>query len=334
MNYEVKLLGEEDNDALLELAATSDTGNDLFRVDRSPDFFALGKSWGESTYYGLWRKKRLIGCLGTTQMFRFIHGEKVPSIYLHDFRLHPQFTHTRAYYRLVSEVVDQLKQKQEWVYGIVWDSNQHQSSLVRGERLFPEAVSAGQTVHLGMPLFMPLSGDWKSVEEILPEDAWLYYQNWAVHRDFAYADRDRYLDQSGPFLGFRRGGQIEAVTKVVDQTAVRKLIVSRSLPFPLRVLHAPFRLRQAARLPETGEEFHHVYLAHYASVNQKDRRPAFFAYLSRRYHQQYSYGFAGLSQQEAAPYRHPLAIKLGSSTYVYGSVPRGLTLLAHELTLM
>ena len=333
MNYAVTLLTEEHNQALLDLAATSDTGSDLFVIDRSPDFFALGRTWGESRYYGLWRRERLIGCLGVTRIDRFLAGEKTPALYLHDFRLHPAFTGTRAYFRLVHEAVKALQGESRWAYGIVWDSNSHRPSLLRGDRLFPAAAPIGQSVHLGMPLFLPLAGDWKQVEEISAGEAWKHYEQWAAPLSFAFADRERFAE-GGVFLGLRSADGLLAVCKLVDQTPVRKLIASRSLPPLLRMLHAPFRLRGAIALPAKRNVFPHLYLAHYASADPRDHRPAFFAYLARRWQRRYAYAFTGLSPEEAKAYRNPLAIKLRSTTYAYGDPPRDLSLAAHEITLM
>ncbi|MEJ8544790.1 hypothetical protein [Brevibacillus borstelensis] len=334
MNYRVSLLSTEHNQALLELAATSDTGSDLFTVDRSPDFFALGATWGESRYYGLWKRDRLIGCLGVTSLLRFIGGQKTQAAYLHDFRLHPEYTVTRAFYRLVTEVVFALRKEHQWVYSIVWDSNLHRPSLVRGARLFPAAAAIGQTVHLGLPLFLPLQGSWTNVQDMDGETAWQHYEKWAPACMFAFADQERFIRDNGRFLGVAEQGRIVAVCKVADQSPVRKLVASRALPLALRLIHSPFRLRGAVRLPAKGQALPHAYIAHYASADRLDRRPAIFSYLSRHFHDQYAYAFSGLSAEEAARYRHPLAIRLGSTTYVYGDAPNGLTLSSHELTLM
>jgi hypothetical protein len=334
MNYTTSPLTMEHNNALLALAHATDTGSDLFVVDRSPDFFRLGESWGESRYTGLWRRGRLIGCFGVTRQVRFLNGREEPVFYLHDVRIHPDYTGTRAFQRLAGHAVENLRQTCRWVFAVVWDSSRHRSPLTRANSVFPPAVPIGRTVHLGVPLFWPVNGDWARVCPIDGEEAWSHYERWAAGTAFAYADRARFLRRDGWFLGLHDGGKLRAVCKVIDQSAERRLVVTRSLPLPLRLIHAACRWRGTASLPGPGEPFPHAYLAYYACADGEDGRRAFFAYLARFHRQEYPYVFAGVSPELAETYRHPLFIKLGSTAYAYGDVPPGLALDARELTLL
>jgi hypothetical protein len=45
----VRALAVGDNEALLALARRRTTGREDFRVDRAPDFFALGRRFGDTT---------------------------------------------------------------------------------------------------------------------------------------------------------------------------------------------------------------------------------------------------------------------------------------------
>jgi hypothetical protein len=334
MNYSTSPLTREHNDALLALAHATDTGSDLFVVDRSPDFFRLGESWGESRYTGLWRGSRLIGCFGVTKQVRFLNGQAEPVFYLHDVRIHPDFTGTRAFQRLAGHAAESLGQVCRWVFAVVLDSNRHRSPLTRANSLFPEAVPIGRIVHLGVPLFWPMDGDWRRVTPIDGEEAWSCYERWSADTAFAYADRDRFLRRDGWFLGLHDGGKLRAVCKVIDQSSERRLVVTRMLPLPLRLIHGAFRWRGIAALPGPGAPFLHAYLAYYASADGEDRRRTFFAYLARFHRQAYPYVFTGVSPQLAERYRHPLFIKLRSTAYAYGDVPSGLALGAYELTLL
>ncbi|MFY0545535.1 GNAT family N-acetyltransferase [Brevibacillus sp. H7] len=334
MNYTVEPLGPVDNQALLELARLSHTGSDQFIVDRAPDFFALGCEWGEPRYFGLMREDRLIGCIGVTRQVRFLHGREQDVYYLHDLRVHPHFASTRAYYRLLNHVMQHLRAHANWVFATVLDSNEHRLVLTRGGSLLPSAVPIGRTVHCGVPLFLPLSGNWQTIRAISPKTAWDVYAAWARPLNFAPADHTRFRFANGIFLGAYRKGQLVAVCKVVNQAVSRRLVLSKPLPLSFRLLNVLCRLRGTPLLPQQGGVFHHGYLAYYVSVDGSDMRRDFLAYLSRSHRAEFTYVFFGLPNEAASSYKGPLNIRLGSTTYAYGEVPNGISMHFHELTMI
>ncbi len=334
MNYTISSLGPDDNQSLLDLARLSHTGSDLFYVDRAPDFFALASEWGSPHYYGLMRHGQLIGCLGATRQKRFLAGREEDVIYLHDLRVHPAFSSTRAYHRLVTVVMDRLREQTNWVFATVLDSNVHRSVLTRGKPFFPSAIPIGSTIHCGVPLFWLQPGDWKSVRPISPDAAWEAYAAWASQLDFAPADQTLFRNSSGSFLGFFREGSLTAVCKIIDQSGSRRLVSAKSTPFTFRLLNPLCRLRGTPSLPNQGEVFRHGYLAYYASVDSSDVRRHFLAYLSRLKRKEYTYIFFGLSANEADSYKSPINIRLSSTTFAYGKIPPDLHLIYHELTMI
>jgi hypothetical protein len=334
MNYTIEPLDRVHNQALLTLSRTTDTGSDLFRVERAPDFFALAEEWGEPRFFGLLRNGELIGCIGITAQYRFLAGRRQRVFYLHDLRVHPAHTGSRAFVRLVQHVMERLREETAWVFGTILDSNRHRSVLTRGERFFPKAIAIGKTLHLGVPLFWPQPGGWRTVRPLSPDEAWEHYERFARTMDFAFADQERFFRENGEFLGVCTENGVMAVCKVIDQAAVRRLISAKPLPASLRSLNVLCRLRGTPRLPASGEAFAHCYLAFYAARDGNDYRRHFFAYLSRRRRDEFTYVFTGLPIEASGTYRNPLCIKLSSTTFAYGDVPNDLRLQAHELTMI
>jgi hypothetical protein len=160
------------------------------------------------------------------------------------------------------------------------------------------------------------------------------YEKWASRISFAYMDHERFFAPDGHFLAICEGGRLRAVCKVVDQLPVRKLVASHSFPIGLRLANFACWMRGTPPLPSPGEPFVHGYLAYYASEDTQDYRQAFFSYLARHRRHEYTYVFCGMDQETARAYRHPLYIKLHSSTYAYGDVPKRFQMQAHELTLL
>ena len=105
MSYSIRILDKSDNLALLELSKSRNTGSTLFNTDRGTDFFALSEELGETTYFGILKNEQLIGAVGVARQMRMINGSPVPSFYIFDLKVHPDWAGKPPYYRLMQHVV-------------------------------------------------------------------------------------------------------------------------------------------------------------------------------------------------------------------------------------
>jgi acetyltransferase (GNAT) family protein len=153
MSYSYAPLGPADNGELLTLAAASNTGSDAFVVDRAPDFFALGREFGEPAYWGAYAGGRLVGCVGLTRQIRFLDGAPRDIYYLHDLRI--DRAHRRS--AVLHGLLLQLRRafSGQWVFSTILDGNPHAGVLTRASRAFPAARPIGRTTHVGTALFVP-----------------------------------------------------------------------------------------------------------------------------------------------------------------------------------
>ena len=332
MRYAISQLDSAHNDELLALAATTDTGSAAFRVDRSPDFFALARDLGESTYWGAWADGRLTGCIGVTKQKRFLAGVVQELHYIHDLRVHPAHRGAGVLHALLDHV--RKERLAEWGFATILDTNEHSPMLTRGNGAASAARPIGNTVHVGVPLFLPLYRNTTRVVRLDPDAAWAAYASLAPRFNFAPADEERFHQQNGFFLGIRIAGTTVAVCKVVDQTAARRIVATRPFPLASRLLDLACRARGRACHPRPGHPLRHVYLAYCASRPEVDRQGDFTAYLARASDHDYTYVFVGLSRGEAARRRSILGVTLSSTTYAYGTAPAALSCDFHELTLI
>ena len=136
MSLRIQVLTTTHDAALLELATACDTGSDAFRVDRSPEFFALSRALGDSTYYGAFRGDRLVGCFGVTLQKRFLGGDVRDFHYLHDVRVHPEHRGSGIYRCLLGCVFEDAGRRAGWAFATILDSNSR-TDLLRGCGLLP-----------------------------------------------------------------------------------------------------------------------------------------------------------------------------------------------------
>ena len=254
--------------------------------------------------------------------------------YLHDVRVHPEHRGSGIYRCLLECVFEDAGRRAGWAFATILDSNSRTDLLVRGCGLLPDARPIGRTVHFGAPLFRHLPGHAHRVVRLTAEEAWPAYRSLACTIDFAPADEARFRDGEGFFLGLEVTGRIVAVAKVVDQSAIRKLVLTRPLPLALRVIDPWCRWRGRANLPRLGEAFRHAYLGFCVGEPGIDHRGAFLAHLSRAHDHDYAYAFMGLSEEEAPARRQFMDVALSSTTYAYGDAPAGVVFSFRELTLV
>jgi hypothetical protein len=95
----VRLAGDDDNAALIALAAACPMEGDLsLRIDRAPDFFALnrlaGDRWAVAVADG--PAGVPVACVATAERRAWVHGRPVTIVYAGDLKVHPEFRDTRT----------------------------------------------------------------------------------------------------------------------------------------------------------------------------------------------------------------------------------------------
>ncbi len=330
----MRRLDDADNDALLALASTSSTGSDAFRVERSPDFFALGRFLGDPTYLGVFEGETLAGCIGLTRQPRFFEGDVVDMVYVHDLRVDPRFRATGAIVPLLEAAADE--HRGGWTFATVLAGSPHRPSFERRLRRFAGPVSPlGRTVHLGCPLFAaPRPLDGAEVGELPAVEGAATYLRLARDRCLAPAAIERVLAVEGPWLGVAVCGRVMAVAKLVDQSPVRRIVAGPGGGLGA-VLRFASRVRGCPPFPRRGEALEVGYLALYAAEDERAYDLSLFAHLGRTARARHTYVFRGMDEREAA--RRPLGrlgIRFASTTYALGRWAEGASLDYHELTLI
>jgi hypothetical protein len=280
-------------------------------VDRSPDFFALGRLLGDAEFWGAFDGASLVACLGVTRQRRTLRGTAGEAWYVHDVRTDPGRLRPGAVRRLFAEVMDAHRRETAWAFSVVLDSNTHRRGLTGGGRLFPPGRPIGSTVHLGLPLADMNADD--PVIELAEDEAWQAFRALAGEADFAPADREQFSAMGGPCVGIRDGSGVAAVARLVDQSAARRILVVDRGP---------------------AVEFPHLYLAYYAARPGRDDRRAFAGHAAARFAGRYGYVFIGVPPEVAAGHGGPGVLSLTSTAIAYGDVPDGLRFDYRELTLI
>lgn len=334
MSFELRGLGAEDNAALLALAATSNTGSEVFRVERSPDFFALGRFLGEPTYLGVFDRELLVGCIGLTKQRRYLGGKPAEFVYAHDLRVHPRYQTTRVIVTLLEAAASACEERR--AFGTVLDGSPHQASFERRLAGFVgEPRVLGRTVHLGASLFAPpelVRGT--DVRPLPPEEAMQAYRRLASRRSFAPVELSRFAEAEGEFLGVFRGDRIVAVGKLLDQSPERRILAVEP-GWAMALMGMLARMRGCAPMPRRGEELLVGYLALYASEDGTPYDASMIAYVRDRWPKRFAYVFRGMSEDDAAARSFGrLALRLSSKTYGFGRWADGVELGYHELALV
>lgn len=339
MTYQFIELDESHGQQLLQLAKQTNTGSDLFYVDRSPNFFSLSQVIGVTSHFGLFKENKLIGCVAVSEQKRVINGTCENVYYLNDLRIHPDYHRTFAFYRLVQHILSLYNNEGtvKWMFSTVLDSNTNKVSITKGNRLIPSGVKIGRTSHIGVPMFMKFQKNRFHVCEIEGEEAWQVYKKLARSQPFAPCGKEMFLKGNGVFLVVRdKKNEDLAFCKLVDQSNTRKLRLSRKLPFSFKIVNLICKVAGCPPLPNQGEEFRHGYLAYFvAQKTPQIYRNELISYIQKAFKQQYTYLFFGVSIEEAQQFRsNPFYIRLSSTTFAYGDIPTNLSMNFHELTLI
>lgn len=339
MSYEFWELDETYHQQLLDLAETTNTGSDLFYVDRSPNYFGLAVEFGMTRHFGLFKEKELIGCVAVSEQKRVINGICEKVFYLNDLRIHPDYHRTFAFYRLAKHLLSLYRKEGnvKWMFSTVLDSNTNKTSMTKGKGLLPGGIVIGRTIHIGVPMFLKYRNSRFNICKIDREEAWAIYKKLARQYPLAPCGKQMFLKENGVFLSLRDENEESlAICKLVDQSIARKLRLSRKLPFLFKIVNLFCRIADCPPLPNQGEELRHGYMAFFAGAeNPKTYQKEFISYIQNKYKRKYSYLFLGVSNEDAQYFvRNPLNIKLSSTTFAYGDIPENLSMEFHELTLI
>ncbi|WP_028776488.1 GNAT family N-acetyltransferase [Shimazuella kribbensis] len=336
MSSQIHILNKEHNEELCHLAALCNTGSEWFRIERSPDFFALSKVLGDTTYFGYFRDGILVGCVGVSKQLRFVQSKMNHVYYLHDLRVHPKYRSTNVFSQLIQAVQAYFEQKTSWMFGTILDQNPYENILTKkllGKRKIP-IKKLGQTYHTGVPLFCTaVKGDSNDIEQVSPIEAWESYLSFTSGLSFAPCEKDIFLSEPGLFLVKKQDGIVLSVCKITDQDHVRKIITGK-IPYIYNFINLMYKFRGYRPFPKTGGVFRHGYLAYYAAQAGRDDRRDYITYLYKSTYLSYSYLFMGLTRQEAVTYKHPFISSFSSTSYLYGEYTDDLKLDFHELTLI
>ncbi|MEH7381525.1 hypothetical protein V7138_13780 [Bacillus sp. JJ1533] len=339
MTYELVELNTTHNLQLLKLSEATNTGSELFYVDRSPHFFSLSEEFGVTRHFGLFKGNELIGCVAVSEQKRVLNESCEGVYYLNDLRIHPDYHRTLAFYRLGKQLLTYYQNEGtvKWMFSTVLDSNTNKGTMTKGYGLLPGGIEIGRTVHIGAPMFMKYRSSRLNISEMDGEEAWGIYQKMARLQPFAVCSKQMFLKENGEFFVIRDENLDDvAICKLVDQSNSRKLRLSRKLPFLFKIVNLFCRIADCSTLPNQGEEFRHGYMAFFvARENPQYYRKEFISYLQNKYKQKYSYLFFGVSPKEAHCFKsNPFFIKLSSTTFAYGDIPANLTMDTHELILI
>lgn len=270
MSFAVTLLEPRHNEAALALlsrtAEAPDRARDLFRVDRTPDFFALGRALGETRHYGAFDGGRCVGTLAVSAQRRFLGGQALSLPYVHDVRVDPACRGTRVFARLIEEALQDRPSPASGpphFFATFLDDGKVAASLPGslGRRFAMRAL--GRTRHRGLALFSKRRVDVSPVRALGAEEAWTHYLRLARSCDFAPADEETARAQEGVWWGVMREGEIGAVAKVVDEARVRRF-VARGPVRGRALVNLLARWRGVPGLPAAGEPARVGYLSHLA----------------------------------------------------------------------
>ncbi|MEH7222722.1 GNAT family N-acetyltransferase [Bacillus sp. JJ1566] len=339
MTYEFLELDETHHQQLLYLTKKTNTGSELFYVDRSPNFFGLSQEFGMTRHFGLFKKDELIGCVAVSEQKRVLNEACEKVYYLNDLRIHPDYHRTFAFYRLAEQLLSHYQNEGtvKWMFSTVLDSNTNKTSMTKGNELLPGGIEIGKTIHIGAPMFMKYRKSRHHINEVDGEEAWEIYKNLARHQPFAPCGKQMFFKENGVFLSLRdEKNESLAICKLVDQSNARKLRLSRKLPFSFKIVNLFCRIAGCPPLPNQGEEFRHGYLAFFAAKEEpQNYQKEFISFIQNKFKQKFTYLFFGVSGEEAEHYRsNPFYIKLSSTTFAYGDIPANLSMDFHELTLI
>lgn len=302
----VRALDAADNEALLALGRRRTTGRQEFRVDRAPDFFALGRRFGDTTVYGAFRGGALVGSMSVSKQRRFVCGMEVLARYVHDLRTDPDADKC-ALLGLARDVLQTELRSSSWAFATVLSGNPVEAGLVSVmRRMFGCVRPIGTVAHVALASGRASALD---VAEVDAETGVSLYARWAPRRCFAPADPRGWSNLSGCWLVASRAGEPIGVTLAAHETDRR--VVATTDDRPVNVGYLAFMCTDA---PEDDEDVEAALVAHVSKAKW-----ASWDLICR-----------GRAAREPARGR----VLFESTTYVCGPAPSDLYIELPELTLV
>jgi hypothetical protein len=301
------------------------------RIDRGPDPFAHPRSSGEALHIGAFHDERLVAVVGGVAQRRHVGGAPRRTVYVFDARVASDFRGTLVL-ALVLKALRAAFAADAWCHAVVFEDSPYVDRLGRGLRWFGASRLLGRTRHVAYPAFLD-AGGWARgvrVEETEPDAAASAYFRLARRRDLSPADEVRFRG-GGRFFVRRRGREVVAVGKLVDESATRRVLADDRSVRGASVLNLLARIRRFPSLPAPGAPVAISYLSSYASDDGVP--PVAFALAAAAVARTCTHVCFGVDAA-APPPAHPLAHHFVSRTYAYGDVPSSLQMQSHELTWM
>jgi GNAT superfamily N-acetyltransferase len=346
----VRLASDEDNLALIELAAACPMEGDLaLRIDRAPDFFALnrleGDRWKVAVVDG--PRGRPIACVATAERRAWVHGRPATIVYAGDLKVHPDFRDTStadALERFVTRTAREVAGESTPVLLTVLGGNAAMERRASGPRGLPRLHRFATLHSFAIPLLWRRSlSDCEDVHVEHATDADLeemadLWRDVARSRQFSAAfDAEgmrRWID-SAPGLSIDdyllardRRGRLSGFVGLWDQRAMKTLRVLRYSP-SLSVLRgvvstlAPFV--GATPPPPIGQPLRYASAVHLCVP--VDRADALRALILAGYDR--LHGTGRVFMNVALDARDPLIAALGgllatpTAIHAYATMPSG-----------
>jgi GNAT superfamily N-acetyltransferase len=212
---EIRPSVEADNEALLALTKlTPMAGRISLRIDRDPNFFALSRVRGESTFFVATFEDRVIGCISVSIHDAYIRGQVERVAHGNDLKVHPDFTGRGLSVRLLFAAEKHLRSLGiDLSMSLFAEGNQRVVKLAEGNR--------GQAVSLSLGKFF--------VDQLLPSPfrakRGVYRIEEARQEDFSTLAT--MLDQRNRAMNFAPPVTVSDMEEHLARRTFKKILVAR-----------------------------------------------------------------------------------------------------------
>ena len=257
---EIRQAVDADNEALLALTRlTPMAGRISLRIDRDPNFFALSRARGESTFFVATFRSTVIGCISVSVHDAYIGGKLEKVANGNDLKVHPDFTGRGLSVRLIFAAEKHLRsQGIDLSMSLFAEGNQRVVRLAEGNRGQPVSLLLGK-FFVDQLLPSPFRGKpgIYRIEQADPRDLAAIAtlldrsnrsKNFAPPVDLRELEAQLERIPSDPFkktLVARAAGQVVATLTVEDTQHLRQNVL----------IGAPFSLRLALGLVRVATFF-------------------------------------------------------------------------------
>lgn len=293
LDTSVAARGSRHESTLLALAARTSTGSERFRVDRSGDYFALGRQLADDdaghVSFGAWQGDALVGTAAVAQQARIVDGAPTTVHYVHDLRVRPE-ARRRGVAAALLRAVGEAGGPNARFCATVLDDNTHAPQAFARAAIGREPHQLGQTLHVGLPLFGRTAVDASAELIEFDEDEFEH------HRARLVAAEERVVGApwrriGGTYAGIAVGGRVVWVTRLAMETSRSFVRSGRSLA--LDALRVFSRAAACPPFPRRGDALAVAYVA-YPSHRELSWAVAYRDLLVRRGNSPATYLFAGV----------------------------------------